>query len=67
MIAVFNTFVAKGMKEDDVFCDIGSGIGNFVFTSAIYFNRRALGIEIVQNRHNAAAKFLNEEKEKCLQ
>ena len=35
------------MKEDDVFCDIGSGVGHLVFTSGIYYNIRALGIEIV--------------------
>lgn len=46
MIKVMNTFIAHGMKEDDVFCDIGSGIGNVVFTAAVFFNKRALGIEI---------------------
>lgn len=47
MINVLHTFIEYGMNEDSVICDIGSGIGNFVFTSAILFNKRSLGIEIV--------------------
>ena len=48
------------VTKNDVVCDLGSGIGNFVMQAAICYGCESIGVEIMVDRHNVALTLRNE-------
>ncbi|MFM9852811.1 MAG: methyltransferase domain-containing protein [Sphingomonadaceae bacterium] len=55
---LFRAFSAVGLHKDDVFVDLGSGLGRAVFAAAYRGARRSIGVEYVAELHEAATRNL---------
>ena len=51
---ILNLDIKKNISKDDVFYDLGSGIGNVCFKISYSTNAKSIGYELVKKRHDVA-------------